>query len=558
MLEIGSMIGGRYKIINKIGGGDMSLVYCAEDEMEHKQWAVKVFPKEGIRDQEVMTQSLVANPEVLKTFEHPNLVRFIEVIEDEDKYLIVMEYIQGKSLLQVLERKQTIEQEQVVLWAKQICDALEYLHTRKPAVIHKNVKPVNVMLKPDGSIMLIDFASVREFKDKRVESARWLATAGYAAPEQFGHEGEITPATDVYGLGATMYQLLTGDNPCKPPYKIERPIRSFNENLSAGLEKIIQKCLAENPMERYQSVAELRQDLEHYNEIDEIYRKRKMHRRKMVAACITAGVLVLGAIVFGFYSASNKRGEEYNSMLMSAENVQDYYETILLAPHKSRAYFRLNDFLIEDDLLKREEGQQLTQLQVGIRENGKRGSGKMVNVLEELRKANYLEYQEVCYRIGESFAFFYELDNRKYDDARWWFEEASGRYVIANVFCEVADCLHEISKYEKEEVSEEKGRAYELLWEKLKSLNICAEGLGYEDVYKKVQVWNEIVSIIRDNVEELFTEKNSEEMTELLNRIMESSSYINSEELRDDVEHLQDSIRDVKGEIYSIEKALQN
>lgn len=556
MLEVGSIIGGKYKILNKVGGGDMSIVYRAEDE-EHKQWAVKVFPKEGIRDKEAMTQSLVADSEILKKFTHPNLVKFTEILEDEEKFLIVMEYIQGKSIQQVLERKRTIEQEQVIIWAKQICDALEYLHAQTPAIIHKNVKPVNMMLKPDGSVMLIDFASVREFKDKSVETARWLATAGYAAPEQFGHEGEITAATDIYGLGATMYQMLTGENPCQPPYKIERPIRSFNSSLSEGLEKIVTKCTAENPEERYQTVAELRRDLEHYDEIDEIYKKLQKRRFKVIAACVAGGLIAVGAAIFGYYKINSKRGAEYQALLMKADTVEDYYDVILSEPKRADAYFQLNDFLVEDELLKWEEGKHLTKLRDGLESTNWLGNTVKVDVFDELRGKNYLEYQDVCYKIGESFAFFYEInsDTSRYEEARWWFAEASGKYVIANVYCEIADSLGAIAQYKQQDDMTKLGKEYEFLWEKLKSLLICAESFGYEDAYQKVQVWNEIVSIIHTNVEGIVMMEGPDEVQQLLNEIMNTSFYVNSEELRDDIEMLQNMIHEVKG---SINKAGKN
>lgn len=560
MLEIGSILNEKYKILNKVGQGDMSSVYLAMDETENQQWAVKVFPKEGVRDREVMTQSLVAAAEVLTTFEHPNLVKIVDVIEDDEKFLIVMDYIQGTSLLQVLEKKGVIPEEQVLDWAKQICDALRYLHTKTPSIIHGNVKPVNIMLKPDGGIVLIDYASVREFKDKSVEHARWLATAGYAAPEQFGHEGEVTVATDVYGLGATMYQLLTGDNPCKPPYKIEKPIREFNSFLSAGLEKIVAKCTAEQQEQRYQSMTDLIEDLEHYNEIDEVHKQKQQHRVKVFTGCVGACLISALLAVFSYHMAASTHTAEYDSLLKNATTSEDFYEAILEDPKRADAYMKLNEFLIQDDALQQEEGKKLLKLQHGLEKKKSFGAVETVDVLRELKEKNYIEYQDVCYQIGESFLFYHEknIDKEPYQNARWWFAQASGKYSIANVYCEVLDSQSTIAKCKQQSQDEKLDSEYVYLWEKLKSLNICTSAFTYEEVEKKVHVWEVIVSIVGDNVEGLFAQLGADEIHALLNEMIESSSFVNSAELRDRVSYLQDSIRGVKKTVNKLDKEVMD
>ena len=123
----------------------------------------------------------------------------------------------------------------------QICEALEYLHTRKPAIIYRDMKPSNVMLKPDGNIKIIDFGIAREYKEQSLADTVSLGTKGYAAPEQFGGKGQTAARTDVYCLGVTLYHLVTGHSPCDPPYEIY-PIRHWNPQLDPGLEAVIEKC----------------------------------------------------------------------------------------------------------------------------------------------------------------------------------------------------------------------------------------------------------------------------------------------------------------------------
>ena len=208
---------------------------------------------------------------MLKRLSHPNLPSIIDVIEDEETLLIVMDYIEG-ILSKALNEYGAQPQELVVEWAKQLCDVLGYLHTRKPPIIYRDMKPSNIMLKPDGNITLIDFGTAREFKEKNLADTTCLGTVGYAAPEQFGGQGQTDARTDIYCLGATLYHLVTGCNPCEPPYEI-RLIREINPTLSSGLEKIIHKCTQKNPEERYQSCAELMSCLEHYKEIVDTDRK---------------------------------------------------------------------------------------------------------------------------------------------------------------------------------------------------------------------------------------------------------------------------------------------
>ena len=148
MLEIGSLIDGKYKILNKVGQGGMSVVYLAMNEKANKQWAIKEVRKDGVKDFEIIKQGLVVETDLLKKLSHPSLPSIIDVIEGPDTFLIVMDYIQGNPLSKALEEYGAQPQEYVIEWAKQLCDVLEYLHTRTPPIIYRDMKPANIMLKP--------------------------------------------------------------------------------------------------------------------------------------------------------------------------------------------------------------------------------------------------------------------------------------------------------------------------------------------------------------------------------------------------------------------------
>ena len=161
MLEIGSLVDGKYKILNKIGQGGMSVVYLAMNERANKQWAIKEVRKDGVQNFEVVKQGLIVETDLLKKLDHPNLPSIIDVIDGDGSFLIVMDYIEGRHLESVIREYGAQDQADVIEWAKQLCDVLSYLHSRKPPIIYRDMKPSNVMLRPDGKVMLIDFGTAR-------------------------------------------------------------------------------------------------------------------------------------------------------------------------------------------------------------------------------------------------------------------------------------------------------------------------------------------------------------------------------------------------------------
>lgn len=273
MAEIGTIIDRKYEIIKLIGKGGMSKVYLALDKRLNKQWAIKEIEKKAHdKNHMVVFQSAIAEANMIKSLDHPALPRIVDIIDNDNIIYIIMDYIEGGPLSEVLSINGAQPQEQVIEWAKELCDVLEYLHTRKPAIIYRDMKPANIMLKPNGSLSLIDFGIAREYKEQNLADTACLGTRGYAAPEQFGGKGQTDARTDIYSLGVTLYHLVTGQNPSEAPYELY-PIRHFNPELSSGLEEIIQKCTKLNPDERYQSCSELMYALEHYTESAH-YKKR--------------------------------------------------------------------------------------------------------------------------------------------------------------------------------------------------------------------------------------------------------------------------------------------
>ena len=503
MLKIGSIIDGKYKILNKVGQGGMSVVYLAMNEKANKQWAIKEVRKDGVKDFELIKQGLIVETDMLKKLSHPSLPSIVDVIEDDNTFLIVMDYIQGNPLSKTLEEYGAQSQENVVEWAKQLCDVLGYLHSRKPPIIYRDMKPANVMLKPDGSITLIDFGTAREYKSKNIADTTCLGTIGYAAPEQFGGMGQTDARTDIYCLGATLYHLVTGMNPCEPPYEI-KPIRKINPALSNGLEKIIMKCTQRDPDARYQSCAELMYDLEHFDEMDNTYRRKMKFR---LGIFITSVILTIGfgcVAIWGNASAENVKSKNYSYILSNAKSLDDYYNAILTDPSKTDAYIELVNYLRTDTLTK-EEADGLNQLQAGLDRKNSNGYSETVNVLEELKEKNYDGYIDVCYEFGNAFLFSSDTtnDRERYVNASKWFSEAKNKYEMASIFCDIASCLQLIDQNHQSTMVQ-KGKElqeYKNLWDKLTKLESKINGLGKtpEESDTKINVINSITNIIYNN-----------------------------------------------------------
>ena len=193
MLKIGSVINGSYKILNVIGRGGMSVVYLAMNERANKFWAVKEIVK-GDWGRLALDRKEI---EMLKRLKHPGIPSIVDVIEERSRLLIVMDYVEGLSLDTLLLQQGAQPQEKVLDWAKQLCRALLYLHSRKPPVIYRDLKPSNVMERPDGTVVLIDFGAAREYRAGSLKDTVSLGTWGYAAPEQYEETDQSDARTDI-------------------------------------------------------------------------------------------------------------------------------------------------------------------------------------------------------------------------------------------------------------------------------------------------------------------------------------------------------------------------
>lgn len=423
MLKIGSVIDGKYKILNEIGHGGMSNVYLAINEKANKPWAVKEVRKSLNRDFSLLRQSLIMETDLLKKLKHPNLPSIVDVIDSDENFLIVMDYIEGNTLERLLAEEGAQPQEKVADWALQLCDVLDYLHTRPAPVIYRDMKPSNIMLKSDGSVVLIDFGTAREFKEQNAADTVCLGTNGYAAPEQFGGMGQTDARTDIYCLGTTLYHLLTGHNPSEPPYEI-CPITKWNPALSTGLERIIQKCTQKNPEDRYQTVRELRYDLEHYKDL-EVQAQRRYRARLRLFGAIAGLSLTCAVTGMGFsMAADRKQGSEYQNLIHMAEISSDsvdacrlYLDAAAVDEGREDAYHGFYRRAVEDGVFSDAEEELFLKLNISTH-----------RYLQNFQKKNAGAYADFCYEMGNAYWYYYEHEENRQSRAVSWFQTAMDFY----------------------------------------------------------------------------------------------------------------------------------
>lgn len=406
MAQIGSVIDNKYEILKQIGKGGMSTVYLAMDKRLNKQWAVKEINKAvNDKNNEVVVQSLLAEANLMKRLDHPSLPRIVDIIDNGRTIYVIMDYIEGESLDKILNTNGPQPQALVVEWAKQLCDVLSYLHNQKPPIIYRDMKPANIMLKPEGKLKLIDFGIAREYKQNNMTDTVSLGTRGYAAPEQFGGMGQTDARTDIYCLGVTLYHLLTGQNPAEPPYELY-PIRQWNPSLSSGLEYIVQKCTQLNPDDRYQNCDELMYALEHYDEMDENYRKKE---KKKLTGFITVTafslVMFIAGIVFMFLSIS-ENNRDYDSKINIStatdynSKIEIYKEAINLYPYRTEAYIKMLEAYSDNNKFSDKESNEFMKY---YNKSFAEKSSKFDITSEG--------YATLNFKLGVLYLYLYEIDN---------------------------------------------------------------------------------------------------------------------------------------------------
>ncbi len=270
-----TVLSGRYRLESKLGSGGMSTVYLALDEVLDRPVAVKLLHRE-ISDEADQLERFRREARAAARLSHPNLVGVIDAGEDDGRPYIVFEYIDGRTLKRQIQEEGPLPVDEAVAYAIEIGRGLTAAHARK--LVHRDVKPQNVLIDPDGRAKVTDFGIARSLEQKGMTATgRVLGTTDYVSPEQAMGE-DVDERSDVYSLGVVLYEMLTGDVPFQAETQVGVAMKHVNEpmpdvqakrpDVSAVVASVVDRATTKDPRDRYSTVAEMVRDLEQTLEVE--------------------------------------------------------------------------------------------------------------------------------------------------------------------------------------------------------------------------------------------------------------------------------------------------
>ncbi len=307
--EAGQLLpGGKYQILKAAGKGGAGEVFSVYDRKLHKVWAAK----------RVSRVSPGMETAALGRMDAEIFPRIVDVVEEGECSYLIMDWIEGETLQERMEREGAMDMEEGIRIGIELCRAIAALHAMQPPLLYLDCKPSNIMLDKNGALRLIDFGSALESPEAEVMPVS--GSFGYGAPEQFGltrtrggnvpQKRRADERSDIYGVGRTIYALLTGMDLAKPPYGAYR-LRECNPAVSAALSKIVEKCTQEQPAARYQTMEALKADLE------KLERNRFGFCKRLASRAVTGLLLGLsGWRVLCFYKIAQSAREPLSKKLL--------------------------------------------------------------------------------------------------------------------------------------------------------------------------------------------------------------------------------------------------
>lgn len=283
---IGNIIADRYKIINKIGSGGTADVYLAWDGKLNRYVAIKILSKTYASEKNFVAR-FKKEAQILARLNDPNIVAIYDWGQYDNSYFICMEYVEGQSLEEIIDKQGIISPEVTARYAIQICSALEVAH--KNNLIHRDIKPQNIIVTPDGTVKITDFGIAKSLIEDNTKTINILGTVYYISPEQA--QGKILSySTDIYSLGVVLYEMLTADLPFRGENSIEISLKHINEkpirpsalvsNIPPEIEKILMHCIEKNPQKRYENVSALKADLQNFLNKKPLLIEKQQEREK--------------------------------------------------------------------------------------------------------------------------------------------------------------------------------------------------------------------------------------------------------------------------------------
>lgn len=339
MLKNGDVIDGMYQVIREIGKGGTGVIYLGFHLRLQKQIVLK-----RIKDSQTGRINVRGEADILKRLHHTYLPQVYDFLEAGGGVYTVMDYIPGYDLQYYLDSRCSFPEQTVILWLRQLCEVLDYLHSQRPPILHSDIKPGNIMITPQGNVCLIDFnISLDGTEGGKLQGI----SPHYAAPEQYQAAMDILycgggrfvpePRMDIYSLGAVFYRVMTGLVP-EPQKGAPYPLTDLDIPYSEGLRAIISRAMEFNPAKRFRSAAQMKDALDHIEKLDPEYRslgKLQILSGFLYGLCLAAGALMIygGAGVWqreawqesysGLYAAASS-GDETSVITEGTDLLNDF------------------------------------------------------------------------------------------------------------------------------------------------------------------------------------------------------------------------------------------
>lgn len=320
-MKNGEIIADKYKIVDLLGEGGTSSVYLAENIVLNNLWAIKVLSKSSY-----LLSFNMEEIGILKDLSHPMLPRIADLTEDTDNYYIIMDFIPGLNLLNILDSQGKVAEKRLVKWTGDILDVLMYLHSRTPPIIYRDLKPANLIVDDLDQLRLVDFGTARHHTNEVSEDTVYIGTQGYAAPEQYGI-GQSDQRTDLFNLGMTIIHLATGIHPVKiGSDRIKDLLRKAG--ITKNYIRFILKLTQTDRHKRFQTCEEAIRELSKVTKPERLIFKRSMSNKAKgsfkgvigIASILPSSGVTSLCLTLGKYLSDNK----VNSVLVELNSSGDF------------------------------------------------------------------------------------------------------------------------------------------------------------------------------------------------------------------------------------------
>jgi len=456
------ILGGRFEVLKCIHSRGMANVYIVQDANLGKQWCLKEIRKSEAGRKNIEYISLLQEANILRSLNHERIPRIVTIDNDGDSLFVIMDFLDGMTLKAFVDEKGKIPEEMAVKWMLQVVQTMGYLHSErahKKPIFYRDMKPDNLMIRPNGTINIFDFGISVRVEEKGQLPDYTLGTPGYVAPEQKRKDLPIDLRSDIYAMGMTFYFMLTGIDPRGFLNSKLKPISDWSPEVSPALIKIIEKCLNENPDDRYQDCEELQYALENYRFSDEQYKTSARRKVYTVLSLFIVGILVgIGSLIPLFMERAEEDNVYNNAVLVADQSgrLEDYDYAISLRPWELKPYEGYFEAIKQDGVFSQDE------------------EGKLLNHINPNLKRikESADYGKFSFELGKLYWFYYPTGNAESGSTLSirWFEDAINRnYEVdeSKIYQKLGVFNRDISKSVKE--ASDSGM-YKEYWDNLLSI----------------------------------------------------------------------------------------